>query len=86
MLDQKLVKSIVEPELEIVSQIISPEDAELMIDPKRSCKHCYGRGYQLWLEGDGYTVNADGERVKSLKRISRPCACVFRGAKFRLKK
>lgn len=41
---------------EIVAGFITPEDAELMVEPKRSCKTCYGRGTVLWVEGDGYKM------------------------------
>ena len=67
-----------------------------MIEPKRSCKSCYGRGVQMWLEGNGYhmakkSLVTEAGNVRQYeqyeanpKRISKPCHCVFRNAKFRL--
>jgi hypothetical protein len=68
------------------SVLISPEDSARMVEPKRSCKHCYGRGYITLLKGDGY-IHSDKEghtpscavcKVPNPDRVTRPCACVFR--------
>lgn len=43
-------------EYQIFTPVIPEETAKLQVDPKRSCKHCYGRGYQFFVEGDGYKM------------------------------